>query len=202
MFKWFDTILSSLVLEITLNHGGWWGVSCNPCIWVICVMLKIGCFQLFKAFYAILLTHRYNRYLNIGKLTSRLSFQLRLSRETSVAEKVLHYALHSIACLPHAIPWPMPFSISFNSKALSRKYFFICVFLLCALVGFSETVSLGYTFEFSRTLYLPHKLLNWAEIAVIFSFMDVHVLAVRSVDIHGSECLRPSSVAHVFQQWS
>lgn len=198
MFKWFDTILSSLVLETTLNHGGWWEMSCNPCIWVICAMLKIGSFQLFKAFYAILLTRRYNCYLNIGKLSSRLSFQLRLSRETSIPEKVLRDALHSIACLPHAISWLMPFSISFNSKALSRKYFFICVFLLCALVGFTETISWGYTFEFSCRLYFTRELLNRAEIAVIFSFMDVHVLAVHSVDIHGSECLRPSSVTHVY----
>lgn len=78
-------------------------MSCNPCTWVICVMLKMGSSQLFKAFYAIILTHRYSCYLNIGKLSSRLSFRLKLSRETGIAEKVVSDALHSIACLPHAI---------------------------------------------------------------------------------------------------
>lgn len=52
-------------------------------------MLKIEPFQLFKAFYAILLTNRYNHYLEISKLSSRLSFQLRLSEESDIAEKVL-----------------------------------------------------------------------------------------------------------------
>lgn len=78
-------------------------MHCNPCTWVVCVMLKMGPFQLFKAFYAILLTDKYNHYLKISKLSSRLSFQLRLSKESGIAEKVLTDALQGIACLPHAI---------------------------------------------------------------------------------------------------
>lgn len=53
------------------------------------INLKVGPFKLFEAFNAVLLTDSYNHYLKISKLSSRLSVQLRLSKEPSVVEKAL-----------------------------------------------------------------------------------------------------------------
>lgn len=89
-------------------------MRCDSCTCVICVRLKIGLFQLFKTFYAILLTGRYNRCLKISKLSSRLSFQLRQSEQSGVAEKVLGWC-------------PSPLALIQKQEAEST---FICVFLL------------------------------------------------------------------------
>lgn len=70
----------------------WWlmGWALQSLHLIICVMLKMGPFQLFTAFFAILFTDRYNHNLKISELSPRLSFQLRLSRDSGIAEQVLN----------------------------------------------------------------------------------------------------------------
>lgn len=108
----------------------WWlmGRALQSLHMVICVMLKMGPFQLFTAFFAILFTDRYNHYLKISKLSSKLSFQLRLSRDSGIAEQLMLTG----PCFPatHRVLSNAPLHLAFIQKQGAENTL-ICASILC-----------------------------------------------------------------------
>lgn len=126
---------------------------------VICVTLKMGPFQLFTAFFAILFTDRYNHYLKISKLSSKLSFQLRLSRDSGIAEQLMLTG----PCFPatHRVLSNAPLHLALIRKQGAENTL-ICASILChGRISWNSLLRILLWIQLLIVFYMETSELGW-----------------------------------------